>query len=131
MTQYSLTLQHRHLERLRALLQREDGKEHAAYVFLSQARIQRDPWDRESHEKFLSVSVREIPAKDIISADNMHVSWKTDSYVQALRDAEANNHIVGIVHSHPRGNLEFSAQDDENELDLTQLAVNRNGVEPN
>ncbi|ALJ13041.1 ThiF family adenylyltransferase [Sphingopyxis macrogoltabida] len=127
MTQYSATLQQRHLERLKSLLRHDDGKEHAAYVFFSSADIQRDPWDRESHEKFLSVNVREIPPEDIVSADGTHVSWLTDSYVRALRDAEANNHIVAIVHSHPSGFAEFSGQDDENEQDLAQLAVNRNG----
>lgn len=127
MTQYSATFQEPHLERLKLLLLRDDGKEHAAYVFFSSARIQRDPWDRETHEKFLSANVREIPSEDIISADSVHVTWHTDSYVKALRDAEANNHTVAIVHSHPKGCLSFSEQDDENELDLTQLAVNRNG----
>lgn len=127
MTQYSATLQQRHLERLKSLLLRDDGKEHAAYVFFGSAKIQREPWDRESHEKFLSANVREIPSEDIVSADSVHVSWHTDSYVKALRDAEANDHIVGIVHSHPGGYPEFSQQDDENERDLTQLAVNRNG----
>jgi len=127
MTQYSATLQQRHLERLKALLLRDDGKEHAAYVFFSSADIQRDPWDRESHEKFLSANVREIPSEDIVSADSAHVSWLTDSYVKALRDAEANGHTVAIVHSHPKELPEFSKQDDENEQDLVQLAVNRNG----
>jgi molybdopterin/thiamine biosynthesis adenylyltransferase/proteasome lid subunit RPN8/RPN11 len=127
MTQYSATLQQRHLERLNALLLREDGKEHAAYVFFSSCEIQRDPWDRESHEKFLSANVREIPPEDFVSADSVHVSWRTDSYVKALRDAEANNHTVAIVHSHPKGFTEFSKQDSENEQDLVQLAVNRNG----
>ena len=79
MTQYSATLQDRHLERVKTLLHRDDGKEHAAYVFFSAAKIQRDPWDRESHEKYLSVNVREIPSEDIISADSVHVSWYTDS----------------------------------------------------
>lgn len=128
MTQYSATLQQRHLERLKALLLRDDGKEHAAYVFFSSADIQRDPWDRESHEKFLSANVREIPSEDIVSADSVHVSWLTDSYVKALRDAEANCHTVAIVHSHPNGFPEFSKQDDENEQDLVELAVNRNGA---
>ncbi len=100
MTQYSATLQQRHLERLKALVLRDDGKEHAAYVFFSSVDIQRDPWDRESHEKFLSTNVREVPPEDIVSADSVHVSWLTDSYVKALRDAEANSHTVAIVHSH-------------------------------
>src|SRR3546814_17975864 len=77
MTQYSATLQQRHLERLKALLLRDDGKEHAAYVFFGSADIQQDPWDRESHEKFLSANVREIPSEDIVSADSIHVSWLT------------------------------------------------------
>ncbi len=127
MTQYSATLQEPHLERLQSLLLRDDGKEHAAYVFFASATIQRDPWDREAHEKFLSANVREIPSEDIVSADSVHVTWHTDSYVKALRDAEANDHTVAIVHSHPKGCLSFSTQDDENELDLMQLAVNRNG----
>src|SRR3546814_7827650 len=49
----------------------------AAYVFFGSADIQQDPWDRESHEKFLSANVREIPSEDIVSADSIHVSWLT------------------------------------------------------
>lgn len=127
MTKYSVTLQNQHLERVKALLHRDDGKEHAAYILFSAANIQNDPWDREARENYLSVKVREIPSKDIISADSIHVSWHTDSYVKALRDAEANDQVVGVIHSHPQGRLEFSEQDDENEQDLLQLAVNRNG----
>lgn len=127
MTQYSLTLQQRHFDQLRSLLLRNDGAEHAAYVFFSSARIGCDPWDREAHEKFLSVHVREIPEGDIISADEVHITWHTDSFVKALRDAEANDYTVAIVHTHPSGYFEFSQQDDENEQDLVQLAVNRNG----
>lgn len=127
MTQYSLTLQERHLDELKSLLVRDDGAERAAYVFLSSSNIEIEPWDRESHEKFLSVHVREIPAADIVSADETHITWQTESFVKALRDAEANGHTVAIVHTHPGGYDSFSEQDDENEKDLTQLATNRNG----
>ncbi len=128
MTQYSLTLQERHFDRLKTILARDDGVEHAAYVFFNSAKIEKDPWDRESHEKFLSVNVREIPPEDIVSTDTTHITWQSDSYVKALKDAEANGHTVAIIHTHPNGFDSFSKQDDKNEQDLIQLAINRNGA---
>ena len=59
------------------------------------------------------------------------ITWKTGSFVSMLKQAEACGQTVAIVHNHPSGIINFSAQDDANELDLTQLAVNRNGIGTN
>lgn len=127
MTTHSLTLREDHFEVLRHHLLREDGLEHAAYLLCNAASVRRDPWDRESHRKYLSANVVPVPDDQIIHQTPTLVSWRTASYVKALREAASNRQVVGIVHNHPAGMTEFSLQDDENEPDLVQLAVNRNG----
>lgn len=129
MTTYSLTLRDDHLEQLRDHLLRDDGCEHAAYILCNVAAIRRDPWDREAHLKYLSARVIPVPDDQVIESTPTIVSWSTASFVRALKEAEANNQVVAVVHNHPAGVTRFSPQDDANEPDLVQLAVNRNGPE--
>ncbi len=109
------------------ILMRADGLEHAAYVLCGRAAIRRDPWDREAHEKFLSMKVIIVPDDQVLAASPGLITWSTASFVRALRGSAADDQIVAIVHNHPAGMMAFSAQDDDNEPDLAQLAVNRNG----
>lgn len=127
MTTYSLTMREDHGGELRAHLLRGDGHEHAAYVICSRTAIRRDPWDREAHEKYLSVRVIPVPDDQVLASSPGLITWSTASYVRALREAAAQGCVVAVVHNHPEGMTSFSAQDDSNEPDLVQLAVNRNG----
>lgn len=127
MTTYSLTLREDHEAALRAHMLRGDGLEHAAYVLCCRAAIRLDPWDREAHEKFLSVQVIPVPDDQVLDAGPGLITWSTASFVRALRAAAGEDQIVAVVHNHPAGMVAFSAQDDRNEPDLVQLAVNRNG----
>jgi len=127
MTSFSLTLREDHEAALRAHLLRGDGLEHAAYVLCGRAAIRRDPWDREAHDKFLSMQVIPVPDDQILDAGPGLVTWSTASFVRALRAAAGAGQTVAVVHNHPAGMLSFSSQDDANEPDLVQLAVNRNG----
>ncbi len=127
MTTASLTLQEQHSNCLRELLLTADGKERAAYVLCGRAVIDADPWDGQPHHKFISYEVIPVPEDEIVSSSAKHITWKTDSFIRALKAAQAKNLTVALVHSHPEGNDEFSTQDDTNEPDLIELAQNRNG----
>ncbi len=127
MTTYSLTLRQDHFEDLKAHLIHLDGCERAAYVLCREANIRADPWDRAGHRKFLSCEVRPVPAEDLFESTPDHVTWRTQSFVAALKAASAEAMTVAVVHSHPPGIDRFSPQDDRNEPDLAQLGINRNG----
>jgi hypothetical protein len=131
MTTHSLTLTDRHLKQLRDHLLRPDGNEHAAYILCGVASVRRDPWDREAHRKYFSMRVIPVPDDQIVEQSPQLVTWRTASFVRALRDAAADEQVVAVVHNHPAGMIDFSAQDDANEPDLAQLAVNRNGPDTN
>ncbi len=121
----SLTLQKEHLEKLQHQVFKSDGKEGAAYLLCGYAAIASDPWQGEPESKLLSYEV--VPAKDIVSASPTRITWRTDSFVRLLKQAQAENLVVGIVHSHPSGFSRFSDQDDRNEPELLELAQHRNG----
>jgi molybdopterin/thiamine biosynthesis adenylyltransferase len=123
----TLTLQERHLQELKAKLFHDDGRERAAYLLCGEGFIESDPWTNLPRQKYLSYDVLPIPDEEIVSHSSQHITWKTDSFVRALKLAQTKGMTVAIVHSHPGGLEAFSDQDDRNEPDLVQLAHNRNG----
>jgi molybdopterin/thiamine biosynthesis adenylyltransferase len=127
MTAYSLTFRGEDVETLKSHVLREDGCERAAYLLCRVARAEIDPWEGQSHERFLVTRVVPVPVGDIKDSTASRVSWCTRSFVQVLKEAVATDQVVAVVHSHPRGPLGFSPQDDANEPDLLQGALNRNG----
>lgn len=127
MTTYSLTLRQDHFETLKGHLIQPDACERAVYVLCREGRIDADPWDREAHRKFLSCEVRPVPAEDVVESTPGHITWRTRSFVAALKAAKADGMTVAVIHNHPPGVDRFSGQDDRNEPDLAQLAINRNG----
>lgn len=129
MSLLDVVLQERHLQELRALLERPDGTEAAAYLLCGQSLIGRDPWQRRTRRRLTSYEVVPIPPSPGDSASATHVTWSTDSFVKLLRRAREENLVAGIIHTHPTGPVAFSEQDDGNERDLLQLARNRNGAE--
>lgn len=127
MTIFSLTMQQAHAEILTNHLIQPDGKERAAYVLCGLARIKNDPWGRQAHERYCVMDVVPVADNDTISSSPSHITWSTNSFAKVLKQAEANDQVVGIVHNHPEGLAGFSSQDDANEPDLVQMAQNRNG----
>lgn len=127
MTVFSLTLRDEDLGRLRGHLLRDDGCEHAAYLLCNDAAIRHDPWARQSHRKFICAEVIPVPDDQVVESTPQLVTWRTASFVRALRRAAEAGQTVAVVHNHPAGMTGFSEQDDINEPDLVQLAVNRNG----
>jgi molybdopterin/thiamine biosynthesis adenylyltransferase len=125
MSTFSITGLEEHEAALRAALFENVGVEGAAYVLYRQAQISSDPWDRRRHTKLL---VREVIPILPVSADGMHVTWDTASYVSLLQRAQREELVLGIAHSHPKGPAGFSGQDDANEAELLRTACNRNGT---
>lgn len=127
MTIYSLALRANHADALMAHLMRDDGCERAAYLLCRVAEAGMDPWDRQTHMKFIVRQVIPVPNADIVESTPTCVTWHTRSLVQVLKEAERTGQVVAIVHNHPAGYPGFSPQDDANEPDLLQGAINRNG----
>jgi molybdopterin/thiamine biosynthesis adenylyltransferase len=124
MSTFSIVCLEEHEASLHASLFARPGVEGAAYVLFKEAHIGSDPWDRTAHTKLL---VREVMAIQPVSADDVHVTWDTRSYVELLQRAQRDGLVLGIAHSHPRGPNNFSSQDDGNEAELLRTACNRNG----
>jgi molybdopterin/thiamine biosynthesis adenylyltransferase len=129
MSAIDVTLQERHLARLRELVLPAGGVEGAAYALFAQSCISQDPWDRRARRRFLSYDVVPIAPEEFESAGPAHVTWSTASFVRLLRQAKEDGLVPGIVHSHPGGPACFSEQDHRNEAELARLARNRNGPE--
>lgn len=127
MTTYSLTLRDEHLRQLRNHLLRPGGFEHVAYLLCREARIGFDPWDRAAHKKLLSYEVIPVHDEQVVDSSPHHVTWRTATFLAALKKAQAAGEVVAIVHNHPAGIVRFSPKDDENELDLSELATKRSG----
>lgn len=127
MSTYALTLQKAQLDELSQHLIRPDRNERAAYLLCNKAEVRHDPWDRCPHTTYICSKVIPVPDEHILESTPNVVTWKTASFVAALREAEASDQVVAVVHNHPSGMAWFSEQDNANEPDLVQLAVNRNG----
>lgn len=123
---YRLVIQERHAQHLQEFLLPESGHERSAYLLCSRVTIESDPWTDERAQRFISYEVLPIPTSEIVSSSAQHITWTTQSFVNALKRAEEKGLVVALVHSHPVGLAEFSEQDDRNEADLIQLAHNRN-----
>lgn len=128
MTTASFTIQENIFQGLsETLLGNEE--ERAAYLLCSVAMVAEDPWDRQTHHKYLCYEHLPVPNEEIISASKNHVTWSTNSFVKLLKRAKNEGLVPAIVHSHPGNSLFFSEQDNRNEADLVKLAQNRNGHE--
>ena len=125
----SMVLQEEHLKYLQESLIRADGRERAAYVLCGEVVVESDPWDSQQRRKYLSYEILAVPEDEIVSSSDRHITWKTNSFVRALKLAQTRGMTVALVHSHPGGIAAFSEQDDRNEPDLVELAQHRNGIQ--
>jgi molybdopterin/thiamine biosynthesis adenylyltransferase len=124
MSTFSICMLDEHDAVLKAALFERVGVEGAAYLLFKEAVVASDPWDRRRHTKLL---VREIIPITPTSADGVHITWDTKSYVSLLQRSADEGLVLGIAHSHPGGPGWFSSQDDKNEIELLRTACNRNG----
>jgi molybdopterin/thiamine biosynthesis adenylyltransferase len=123
-----LVIRQAHYEQLRKELHEVQGEEAAAYLRFRRSEISSDPWTQAPVTKYLVRELIPVSKEEIVSRSSLHITWKTDSFVDQLRVTAEADETLGLVHSHPAGFNQFSNQDDENESDLSQTAVNRNGA---
>ena len=86
-----------------------------------------DPWRKEKARRFIVVDFVPISPEDVVSRSHTSITWRTNSFVQALNSAESQGCKLAIVHSHPNGPAGFSQQDDGNESMLWSICRNRRG----
>lgn len=86
-----------------------------------------DPWRKEKARRFVAVDFIPVSAEDVVSRSHSSITWRTNSFVQALKAAENQGCKLAIVHTHPHGPAGFSQQDDTNESMLWSICRNRRG----
>lgn len=114
-----------HEAALRALLQRDNGAEAAAYVLFGQANIAADPWSKSPRVRLISHEVVPIPPEEMISSSAQHVTWSTQGFMRLLGRAKHQGLVPGLVHTHPAAPAFFSDQDDRNEAELARTTFNK------
>jgi len=124
---YTLTILEEHRKELEALVLKDDGFERPALLLCGRSFISNDIWDGGTELRFLSKVVIPIPENEVVSNNEAHVKWKTETFRKALKLAEKEDLSICIVHSHPAKANEFSGVDDKNERELIQTIYNRNG----
>jgi molybdopterin/thiamine biosynthesis adenylyltransferase len=123
MTRLSLRILGEQVERLSALLFRDDSE--SAAIALCGRSLVSDPWDGGVDERFI---VREIIEVDHTAYSSRAIDgfvWSTTPFYQALKRAESKDFAVAAFHSHPQGCMTFSARDDIAEQELFEIAFNR------
>lgn len=118
------TLLETHLHAAISHFTAQNGKEGIGYFFCGQCHIEENPWDNSPLNRYFSRDFQ--PVIDVDSSP-VHVTWKTESFIQGLRRSRENNEVIAIVHNHPSGLTSFSEQDNRNESELVALGQKRNG----
>lgn len=127
MTNFNLSMRaSQHAELLTHLLP-ESGFEQAAYLLCRVVAIHEDPWLRQQRTTYLVTDIVPIPPEEVTERSSTRITWRTNSFARALKQAEKEGKTVAIIHSHRSSSTAFSKQDDDNEPDLIQMALNRNG----
>lgn len=116
---YTLTLLENHLD----LLWSDSAIEHAAFLFCSSS-------SSADETRFLVQRVQLLSGEEIFDPAVDHIAITSTAYIRALKEAEANNQYLVLVHSHPGGYPTYSLQDDRGEADLIQAAFNRGSASP-
>lgn len=121
-----LTITKELYEKLHASLFSTAPEEDAGYLLCKEYTCF-DPWRKEKARRFVAVDFIPISAEDVVSRSHSSITWRTNSFVQALKLAESKGCKIAIVHTHPNGPAGFSHQDDVNESMLWSICRNRRG----
>jgi molybdopterin/thiamine biosynthesis adenylyltransferase len=78
-------------------------------------------------DRFISREVHLLGQGCVTSTSGMHVSFNLQALREYFRRCEDESLVIGFVHNHPGGPLEFSEVDEENERTLLTAISNRNG----
>ncbi len=129
MVRYTLTVQERHMAKLKSLVFPASGQEAAAYLLCGRADITADPWTGQTTRRLLSFDVVPVTPEDILSSSKGNIRCRTRTFARVLQQSQQDDLVVIVVHSHPPGMSGFSCVDDQEEPCLLELAQHRNGPE--
>ena len=115
---YTLSIQESHYEALTAHLFPDREVERAAYLLCSLCQS-----DQET--RLLVQEVIPVAEEHIDESSDTGIVINQPSYLRALKKAARSHRCFVFVHSHPRGYLRHSHQDDETELPLFRTAYVR------
>ena len=105
-----------------------DGRaECGAWGLFSLSEVSCDPWTIQPRKRAILRSLTPLTKIDIVSSGPKHLTTRTASFLPILRAAKASGLVPAFLHGHPSGYDQFSAKDDENEGNLVNAAINRNG----
>lgn len=116
-----------HLEAIKRHFAAQKGREGVGYLFCGSSKVDLDPWCGLPQDKFIARHFEALPAGAVVSSSATHITWNMDTFIRALRRCREASEVAAVVHYHPGGLEEFSAQDDRNEAELVDLAGMRNG----
>lgn len=116
---YTLAMLQDHLD----LLRTDSAIEHAAFLFCSSS-------SSADETRYLVQKVQLLSGDEVFDPAVDHIAITSAAYIRALKEAEANNQYLVLVHSHPGGYPSYSLQDDRGEADLLQAALNRGSSSP-
>lgn len=122
-----LILSEQHIEAIKRHFAAQHGREGAGYLFCGSSKVDSDPWNGFPQDKFIARHFEPVPANAVVSSSSVHITWDTGTFIRALRRCREEAEVAVVIHSHPGGLEEFSAQDDRNEAELVDLAGKRNG----
>lgn len=115
---YSLTFREKDYQLLLKHLFSDRTKERAAYLLCRFSVT-------ESETRLLIREVLPVSDEEIIESSSTHMSIKSESYVRAIKKARETKHGFIFVHSHPSGAVDFSTQDEKEELKLFKTVHER------
>ena len=121
-----LTITNEVFETMRASLLATAPEEGAGYLLCKEYSCF-EPWRKEKARRFIATEFIPVNPEDVVCRSHTSITWRTNSFVQALKEAENKGCKLAIVHSHPNGPADFSVQDDSNEGMLWSICRNRRG----
>lgn len=115
---FSLSMVDQHFEQLRSAVSNTEGHEGAGYLFCARAVT-------DDKTRLIVRSVEKVAPEHVLKSSPEFISISSQSYVPAVTKADRLGQSLVLVHSHPTGYPDFSAQDDREEAELFRTAFIR------
>jgi molybdopterin/thiamine biosynthesis adenylyltransferase len=115
---YSITFQEKDYAKLVHHLFGFGQNERAAYILCKSAR-------NEDENRLLVREIIPVIDEDVEESSPIHMKIKSISFLRAIKKADLTKHFFVFVHSHPKGYISHSKQDDAEEQQLFKTAHNR------